>query len=84
MNATSHARPPKQAESIDEGRAGAKRTVAPTRERNAGAASRGTRPARKPETKSGPVTGGTAGKGDETAQPLWEDDGGPLPPEEWS
>ncbi|WP_431289499.1 hypothetical protein [Burkholderia contaminans] len=67
---------------IDERRRGdAQHTVAPTRTRHTRATSRGTRPTRKQETKRGTVI---AGSGGETGQPLWEDDGGALPPEEWS
>ncbi|CAB3756273.1 hypothetical protein B7G54_16070 [Burkholderia puraquae] len=81
MSVASTGRPTTEAESIGDGRGGAQHTVTPTRTRKARATSRGTRPARERETRSGPVT---AGSGGETGQPLWEDDGGSLPPEEWS
>ncbi|WP_431228883.1 hypothetical protein [Burkholderia contaminans] len=68
-------------ESTSDGRGDAQHTVAPTRTRHTRATSRGTRPTRKQETKRGTVI---AGSGGETGQPLWEDDGGALPPEEWS
>lgn len=68
-------------ESAGDARGGAQHTVAPTRTRHASATSRGTRAARKQQTTRGTVI---AGSGGETGQPLWEDDGGALPPEEWS
>ncbi|OXI77724.1 hypothetical protein CFB50_35895 [Burkholderia sp. AU33423] len=81
MSAASTGRPKTKAESTGDGRGGAQHTVAPTRTRHATAKSRGTRAAREQETGRGTVT---AGSGGETGQPLWEDDSGALPPEEWS
>ena len=80
MSAASTGRPKTKAESTGDGRGGAQHTVAPTRTRHATAKSRGTRAAREQEKGRGV----TAGSGGETGQPLWEDDGGALPPEEWS
>ncbi|KAG8152435.1 hypothetical protein [Burkholderia catarinensis] len=79
MNAVSNARQKKDAGPGDERRGGAQRTVAPARTR-VRATSRDTRRSKHQGT-SGPVATGDDGK---TGKPLWEDDGGPLPPEEWS
>lgn len=81
MSVASTGQPKTKVESTGDGRDGAQHTVAPTRARHARATSRGTRPAREQETRRGPVI---AGSGGQTGEPLWEDDGGPLPPEEWS
>ncbi|CAB3966898.1 hypothetical protein BCO9919_02508 [Burkholderia cenocepacia] len=81
MSRASTGRQQAKTESTGAGRDGAQHTVAPTRARHTRATSRGARPARKDETKRGTVI---AGSGGETGQPLWEDDGGALPPEEWS
>ncbi|KVK90820.1 hypothetical protein [Burkholderia cepacia] len=91
MNAASKAR---QANQTNEaGATGARRggdqhTVTPTRTRvrPAKAASRDTRrPAGRGSAgasgSSGPVA---AHDGDRKGKPLWEDDGGAMPPEEWS
>ncbi|WP_161556582.1 hypothetical protein [Burkholderia pyrrocinia] len=81
MNAVSNARQTKKDPgSADERRGGGQHTPTPTHTRAAKATSRETR-RRQERGASGPVT--TSG-GDAAGKPLWEDDGGALPPEEWS
>ncbi len=84
MNAASNTRQTKDAPSADERGGGGQPTVAPTRTRarvRAATSSRdgGGRSAGR-SGGNGPIatSGGDAGK------PLWEDDGGAMPPEEWS
>ncbi|NTX32399.1 hypothetical protein HT746_35750 [Burkholderia pyrrocinia] len=63
-------------------RRGEQRTVTPTRTR-VRAAKAGAGAARRSNERgaSGPAT---PRRGDDTGKPHWEDDGDPLPPEEWS
>ncbi|WP_260435934.1 hypothetical protein [Burkholderia cenocepacia] len=77
MATASNARQANDAGSMDERRRDGQRTVAPTRTRKRPqAASRGN------GGGNGPVT---PSRGEDTAgKPLWEDDRGTLPPEEWS
>ncbi|WP_157692723.1 hypothetical protein [Burkholderia sp. ABCPW 11] len=71
----------------DERRRNGQRTVTPTRKpaRTHAAVSRDG--ARRPERGSGSAKGNgpvTPSRGEEASKPLWEDDSGTMPPEEWS
>ncbi len=82
MGAASNARQTNKTSATGARRSGEPHTVTPTRTRvrAAKSASRGTR---RPAGRgtSGPVA---AHDGDGKGRPLWEDDGGAMPPEEWS
>ncbi|KWH28666.1 hypothetical protein WL99_18600 [Burkholderia cepacia] len=97
MNAASNARQANKTNKTNETGAtdarhgGEQHTVTPTRTRvrPAKAASRDTRrPARRGAGGSGGASGTSgpvaAHDGDRKGNPLWEDDGGAMPPEEWS
>ncbi|KVQ52037.1 hypothetical protein WK03_02090 [Burkholderia cepacia] len=97
MNAASNARQANKTNetgATDARHGGEQHTVTPTRTRvrPAKAASRDTRrPAGRGAGGSGGASGtnGTSGPvaahdGDGKGNPLWEDDGGAIPPEEWS
>ncbi|HGO6124766.1 TPA: hypothetical protein ACK3RK_003269 [Burkholderia cepacia] len=97
MNAASNARQANKTNktgATDARHGGEQHTVTPTRTRvrPAKAASRDTRrPAGRGAGDSGGASGtnGTSGPvaahdGDRKDNPLWEDDGGAIPPEEWS
>ena len=88
MATASNARQTHDAGSTDERRRDGQRTVTPTRTRarvraqaapldGARRAERGDRGT----SGNGPVT---PSRGEEAAKPLWEDDRGEMPPEEWS
>ncbi|QTD94486.1 hypothetical protein [Burkholderia anthina] len=85
MNAASNARQMKDAASTDARRGGGQRTVAPTRTRARVRAATSSRDGGGRRTGrsggNGPIT---TGGGEETGKPLWEDDGGATPPDEWS
>ncbi|RQR34979.1 hypothetical protein DIE23_10430 [Burkholderia sp. Bp9143] len=83
MNAASNARQTQDAASTGEGRGGEQRTVAPTRTRARVRAttSRGGKQRTEHGGTNEPET--TSGRA-ETGDPHWEDDGGAMPPEEWS
>ncbi|MGR3909047.1 hypothetical protein Q3A80_18590 [Burkholderia sp. SR8] len=83
MNAASNARQTNDAAPADERRGGGQRTVAPTRARPRVRAATSRDGARGAERGGahGPIA--TSG-GHESGEPLWEDDGGAMPPEEWS
>ncbi|MET3552902.1 hypothetical protein [Burkholderia sp. 567] len=83
MNADSNGRQSNDAASTGERRGGEQRTVAPTRTRARVRAATSREPTRRSERRSdnGPVT---TGGNDATGKPLWEDDSGEMPPEEWS
>ncbi|WP_179235143.1 MULTISPECIES: hypothetical protein [unclassified Burkholderia] len=84
MATASNARQTNDAGATDERRRNGQRTVTPTRTRARPAASRdGARQAgRGNDSGNGPVT---PSRGEEEARkPLWEDDSGEMPPEEWS
>ncbi|WP_175946030.1 hypothetical protein [Burkholderia pyrrocinia] len=79
MNAVSNMRQTKGTASADERRGGGQRTVAPARARIR--ALPGETRRSKDRNAKGVVT---AGHGDNPDAPLWEDDGGTMPPDEWS
>ncbi|WDR97962.1 hypothetical protein [Burkholderia ambifaria] len=78
MNADSNGR-----QNNDTASTGEQRTVAPTRTRARVRAATSRESTRRTERRSdnGPVT---TGGNDATGKPLWEDDSGEMPPEEWS
>ncbi|RKU00210.1 hypothetical protein C7H84_27505 [Burkholderia sp. Nafp2/4-1b] len=83
MNAASNAQQGKDTASTDERRSGGQRTVAPTRTRarvRAATSHDGTRKAER-GGRNGPIT---TSKVEQEGKPLWEDDSGEVPPEEWS
>lgn len=80
MNAASNARQTKDAASTGERRGGEQRTVAPTRTRVRVRAAMSRDGGRRNERGGGKTAGRTEG----AAEPHWEDDGGAMPPEEWS
>ncbi|WP_244097385.1 hypothetical protein [Burkholderia cenocepacia] len=86
MATASNARQTNDAGSTDERRRDGQRTVTPTRTRKRPqAAPRGA--ARRGERGDGRASGNgpvTPSRGEEAAKPLWEDDRGEMPPEEWS
>lgn len=67
--------------SSDERRGGAQRTVAPTRVRIRAATSRDGR--RTPDRAGRTTAAPRRGNGHD-GEPMWEDDSGTMPPEEWS
>ena len=81
MNAASNARQTKDAASTGERRGGEQRTVAPTRTRARVRAATSRDGGRHNERGGGKIT---TGRGEGAAEPHWEDDGGAMPPEEWS
>ncbi|WP_175908959.1 hypothetical protein [Burkholderia sp. BCC1640] len=83
MSAASNVRQTNDAASTDERRSGEQRTVAPTRTRARVRASTSRNDARRAERggRNGPVA---PSRDHETGEPHWEDDGGAMPPEEWS
>ncbi|AIO26463.1 hypothetical protein [Burkholderia cepacia] len=97
MNAASNARQANktsETSATDARRSGDPHTVTPTRPR-VRAAKPASRDARRPAGRGlgdSSGTGGTSGSsgpvaahdGDGKGNPLWEDDGGAMPPEEWS
>ncbi|MCA7939778.1 hypothetical protein [Burkholderia cepacia] len=97
MNAASNARQANktsETSATDARRSGDPHTVTPTRPR-VRAAKPASRDARRPAGRGlgdSSGTGGTSGSsgpvaahdGDRKGNPLWEDDGGAMPPEEWS
>jgi len=83
MNAASNARQTKDAAPADERGGGGQRTVAPTRTRARVRAATSRDRARRAERGGGTGPVATSG-GHQTGEPLWEDDGGAMPPEEWS
>ncbi|WP_063552839.1 hypothetical protein [Burkholderia territorii] len=83
MNAASNGRQTNDAASTDERRGGEQRTVAPTRTRARVRAATSRNGARRPERGSGNGPVAPSGR-HETGEPHWEDDGGEMPPEEWS
>ncbi|KWN18250.1 hypothetical protein WT83_12425 [Burkholderia territorii] len=83
MNAASNVRPTNGAVSTDERRGGEQRTVAPTRTRARVRARTARDAGRRPERGSGNGPVAPSGR-HETGEPHWEDDGGEMPPEEWS
>ncbi|AWV05022.1 hypothetical protein DM992_37800 [Burkholderia sp. JP2-270] len=80
MNAGSNVRQTKGTASADERGGSGQRTVTPTRTRARAAKHGETRRSEDRDAK-GSVT---AGHGDNAGAPQWEDDGGTLPPDEWS
>ncbi|RQS28889.1 hypothetical protein DIE03_17565 [Burkholderia sp. Bp8992] len=82
MNAASNARQANDAGATDTRRRDGQRTVTPTRTR-ARATTATSRDTRRSTARgaSGPVA---ARDGDGKGKPLWEDDSGATPPEEWS
>jgi len=89
MATASNARQTNDAGSTDERRRDGQRTVTPTRTRTR------TRPqaaatrdgVRRGEHGGGRASGNgpvTPSRGEEAGKPLWEDDSGEMPPEEWS
>ncbi|AOI67378.1 hypothetical protein WT21_16940 [Burkholderia territorii] len=83
MNAASNMRQTNDAASTDERRGGEQRTVAPTRTRARVRARTARDAGRRPERGSGNGPVAPSGR-HETGEPHWEDDGGEMPPEEWS
>ncbi|WP_176016202.1 hypothetical protein [Burkholderia sp. BCC0398] len=87
MDTASNARQTNDAGSTDERRRDGQRTVTPTRVRarpHAAAPRDGTRRGERDGGRAsgnGPVT---PSRGAEAGKPLWEDDSGEMPPEEWS
>ncbi|MEY1587933.1 hypothetical protein AB3K92_03760 [Burkholderia sp. Bmkn7] len=91
MNAASNARQANKTKETGARHGGEQHTVTPTRTRvrPAKAASRDTR---RPAGRGAGGSGGASGTsgpvaardGDRKGNPLWEDDGGAIPPEEWS
>ncbi|WP_371141516.1 hypothetical protein [Burkholderia cepacia] len=72
----------------DARRSGDPHTVTPTRPR-VRAAKPASRDARRPAGRGSGGSSGSSGPvaahdGDRKGNPLWEDDGGAMPPEEWS
>ncbi|WP_321923106.1 hypothetical protein [Burkholderia sp. BCC1998] len=83
MNAASNARQTQDAASTDERRGSEQRTVAPSRTRARVRAATSRDGTRRNERSSG--NGPVAPTRKEGAgEPQWEDDGGAMPPEEWS
>ena len=94
MNAASNARQANktsETSATDARRSGDQHTVTPTRPR-VRAAKPASRDARRPAGRGSGGSSGTSGSsgpvaahdGDRKGNPLWEDDGGAMPPEEWS
>ncbi|RQT30647.1 hypothetical protein [Burkholderia cepacia] len=94
MNAASNARQANkmsETSATDARRSGDPHTVTPTRPR-VRAAKPASRDARRPAGRGLGDSSGTSGSsgpvaahdGDGKGNPLWEDDGGAMPPEEWS
>jgi len=83
MNADSNRRQTNDAGSSGERRGSEQRTVTPTRTRARVRAATSREPTRRSERGSGNGPVATSGN-DATAKPLWEDDRGEMPPEEWS
>lgn len=97
MNAASNARQTNktnetsETSATDARRSGDQHTVTPTRPR-VRAAKPASRDARRPAGRGSGDSSGTSGSsgpvaahdGDRKGNPLWEDDGGAMPPEEWS
>lgn len=87
MATASNPRQTNDAGTTDERRRDGQRTVTPTRTRTrprAATTRDGARRGERGDTRAsgnGPVT---PSRGEETAKPLWEDDRGEMPPEEWS
>ncbi len=85
MATASNARQTNDAGSTDERRRSGQRTVTPTRTRArthaAGSRDHARRAERGNDSGNGPVT---PSRGEEARKPLWEDDRGEMPPEEWS
>ncbi|MBK1820813.1 hypothetical protein JIN76_11855 [Burkholderia sp. 500H] len=87
MATASNARQTNDVESTDERRRGGQRTVTPTRVRarpHAAAPRDGARRGERGDRSAsgnGPVT---PSREEDTGKPLWEDDRGEMPPEEWS
>ncbi|AJY20586.1 hypothetical protein CH72_3193 [Burkholderia ambifaria AMMD] len=85
MATASNARQTNDAGSTDERRRDGQRTVTPTRTRLRGPAAVSQVGSRRAERGgsdgNGPVTPTSA---EEAGKPLWEDDSGEMPPEEWS
>lgn len=94
MSAASNARQANKTNetgATDARRSGDPHTVTPTRPR-VRAAKPASRDARRPAGRGSGGSSGTSGTsgpvaahdGDRKGNPLWEDDGGAMPPEEWS
>ncbi|MGK8198125.1 hypothetical protein [Burkholderia cepacia] len=91
MNAASNARQANktsETSATDARRSGDQHTVTPTRPR-VRAVKPASRDARRPAGRGSGGSSGTSGPvaahdGDRKGNPLWEDDGGAMPPEEWS
>ncbi|WP_333977100.1 hypothetical protein [Burkholderia cepacia] len=91
MNAASNARQANktnETSATDARRSGDPHTVTPTRPR-VRAAKPASRDARRPAGRGSGGSSGSSGPvaahdGDGKGNPLWEDDGGAMPPEEWS
>ncbi|WP_269508999.1 hypothetical protein [Burkholderia sp. IMCC1007] len=83
MNADSNARQANDAASSDE-RGGEQRTVAPTRTRARVRAATSSRHGGRRAERSGGNGPITTSSDEDTGKPLWEDDSGETPPEEWS
>lgn len=91
MNAASIARQANktsETSATDARRSGDPHTVTPTRPR-VRAAKPASRDARRPAGRGSGGSSGSSGPvaahdGDRKGNPLWEDDGGAMPPEEWS
>ncbi|MDN7912185.1 hypothetical protein [Burkholderia cepacia] len=91
MSAASNARQTNATNATDARRSGDQHTVTPTRPR-VRAAKPASRDARRPAGRGSGGSSGTSGSsgpvaahdGDRKGNPLWEDDGGAMPPEEWS
>ncbi|HEM7892002.1 hypothetical protein [Burkholderia cepacia] len=97
MSAASNARQANktsETSATDARRSGDQHTVTPTRPR-VRAAKPASRDARWPAGRGSGGSGGSSGSsgssgpvaahdGDRKGNPLWEDDGGAMPPEEWS
>ncbi|NIF43944.1 hypothetical protein F3J14_24300 [Burkholderia sp. Tr-862] len=83
MSADSNGRQTNDAASTGERRGGEQRTVTPTRTRARVRAATSRDVKRRSERGGGNGPIATSGN-DATAKPLWEDDRGEMPPEEWS
>ncbi|AQQ45138.1 hypothetical protein KDW67_27450 [Burkholderia cenocepacia] len=87
MATASNARQTSDAGSTDEGRRSGQRTVTPTRTRKRPQAAGPRDDARRVGRGDGRASGNgpvTPSRGEEAGKPLWEDDRGEMPPEEWS
>ncbi|AZQ53386.1 hypothetical protein [Burkholderia cenocepacia] len=87
MATASNARQTNDAGATDERRRDGQRTVTPTRTRKRPHAATPRDGARRGERGDGRSSGNgpvTPSRGEDAAKPLWEDDRGEMPPEEWS